>query len=100
MPGIKTKSQIEADRAVAVERQRARVELEDEDLVRLMRAEWGRRIVARLLKRGRDRSKNFDTHSLTMARHVGVSDFVQAELVDRIFELCPETYATMMRENP
>ena len=74
--------------------------MEDEDLVRLMRAEWGRRIVARLLKRGRDRSKNFDTHSLTMARHVGVSDFVQAEIVDRIFELCPETYATMMRENP
>ncbi len=100
MPGLKTKSQIETDRAIATQRGRARAGLEDEDFVRFMRAEWGRRIVARLLKRGRDRSKNFDTHSLTMARHVGVADFVQAELVDRIFELCPETYATMIRENP
>lgn len=100
MPGIKTKSQIEADRAVSSGRVRARLVLEDEDLVRLMRAEWGRRIVARLLKNGRNRSKNFDTHSLTMARHVGVADFVQVEIVDRIFDLCPETYAPMMRENP
>ncbi len=65
-----------------------------------MRSEWGRRIVARLLKVGRTRSKNFDSHSLTMARQVGVSDFVQAELVDRIFRLCPETYAALLRENP
>lgn len=68
--------------------------------MRLMRAEWGRRIVARLLKAGRHRSPNFETNGMVMSRQVGVSDFVQTELVDRIFELCSDNYATLRRENP
>ncbi len=97
---LKTPSQIRDDRSADAARLARRVELEDEDFVRLMRAEWGRRIVARLLKTGRHRSPNFETNGMVMSRQVGVSDFVQTELVDRIFQLCPETYATLMRENP
>ena len=97
---LKTPSQIRDDRSADSARLARRAELENEDFIRLMRAEWGRRIVARLLKTGRHRSPNFETNGMVMSRQVGVSDFVQAELVDRIFQLCPETYATLMRENP
>ena len=71
----------------------------DEDFVRLMRAEWGRRLVWSILEASRTRSPKFDTNSMIMARQVGVSDFVQRHYVDRIFELCPDLYATMKREN-
>jgi hypothetical protein len=97
---LKTPAQIRDDRAADTARQARRSELENEDFVRLMRAEWGRRIVARLLKAGRHRSPNFETNGMVMSRQVGVSDFVQTELADRIFDLCPENYATLRRENP
>ena len=96
---LKTPSQIKDERATDSRRRALRSDLEDEDFVRLMRAEWGRRIVARLLKAGRYRSPNFETNGMVMSRQVGVSDFVHTELVDRIFDLCPENYANMMREN-
>jgi len=97
---IKTPSQLRDARAAESSRLARRVEVDNEDFVRLMRAEWGRRIVARLLNAGRFRSPNFETNGMVMSRQVGVSDFVQTELVDRIFDLCPETYATLRRENP
>lgn len=97
---LKTPAQIKTAREADERRRRARSDIENEDFVRLMRSEWGRRIVARLLKIGRHRSPNFETNGMVMARQVGVSDFVQTELVERIFDLCPENYATMMRENP
>lgn len=80
-------------------RDRSRATREDEDFVRLMRSDWGRRLVWRLLDRGRIRAPNFDTNAMVQSRHVGVSDFVHRELFDRVLDLCPDLYATMHREN-
>jgi len=81
------------------ERSRLAAQESDEDFVRLMGAEWGRRVIWRLLGSTDNRQTLFATNATLMAHNASLRDFGRREITDRAMKLCPELYVKMHREN-
>lgn len=89
----------ERDReAEDAKRERRKQKLADEHFVRLMRDEAFRAVVKGLLVAAGQGRPKFSTNAANQNRSVGLWDFVEEHLLQRIKRLCPELEPVMDKE--